>query len=188
MLSFANIKSRRAVFRTHLEWSTLTFSGKYKKIVFQTRNYLFRKLFFLVIIRNYFPLENLFFSDKYKKFFLRAWKIYFLRKYKKFFFGQKIGCFKQAQKNFSVLKNGLLGGKYKNFFFRLKKNFWVGVSLVACARSVLGWWLVNFFSVIDDLGYFFRFIDHVTDIKVEKNLKEVVKRFAVLSLSSKKRI
>ena len=34
LLSFANIKSSRAVFKTHLKWRTLTFLRKYKKLIF----------------------------------------------------------------------------------------------------------------------------------------------------------
>ena len=64
---FTNIKNGKAVFKTHLKWSTLTFSRKYEKLAFQTSiwNFLFGKEFFLVIIRSWLffqlSIRNIFF-------------------------------------------------------------------------------------------------------------------------------
>ena len=57
----------------------LIFSLKYKKLVFQAsikNKFVRKKYFFLVILKNEFRLENLFFSDKHKTFslFLGDWK------------------------------------------------------------------------------------------------------------------
>ena len=63
LLSFANIKRSRAVFKTHLTWRTLTFLRKYKKLIFQTS--VRSSLFSLVFTR-----KKLFiFSGNYKKLF-----------------------------------------------------------------------------------------------------------------------
>ena len=45
LLTSADIKINKTLFKAHLKWSTLNFSRKYKKIVFQTsrRNFLFGK-------------------------------------------------------------------------------------------------------------------------------------------------
>ena len=93
-MSFANIKNSKDVFKTYLKSITSTFSHKYKKSVFQTsiKIYLFRKLLLMVILRNFFRLENFVFWTsleivfrKYKKSFFWAWKIGFKGNYKNFF-------------------------------------------------------------------------------------------------------
>ena len=73
LLGFTNRNDSKAIFKTHMAWSTLTFLRKGKTLVFETSttNFLFGKL---VIIRILFHFENCFFSDKHKKFFrLENW-------------------------------------------------------------------------------------------------------------------
>ena len=57
--------------------SEISFSDKHKKFfVWKT------VFFFSVIIRNYFHLENLFFSEKYKKFFRESIRKFFFKREK----------------------------------------------------------------------------------------------------------
>ena len=77
-MMFCNIENSKAIFKTHLKWTALTLSPKYKKFIFQTsvRNSFFGKLF----SSNYKKLFSSFqvsetFSRKYKKWFLQAWTI-----------------------------------------------------------------------------------------------------------------
>ena len=68
-------------------------------INFQTsiRNFLFGKLFFPLIIRNFFLfLENLVFLDKYEKFFQASIEISHLVKYKEVFLWVKIIFFRRV--------------------------------------------------------------------------------------------
>lgn len=89
MLSFANIvqpalktASTQKVFKTHLKWDALSFSRKYKKLVFQLsiKNYLFFGNCFYANYKKLFLFGNFFFGKKFfweriKNFFLCSWKI-----------------------------------------------------------------------------------------------------------------
>ena len=72
----------RAAFKTHLKWNLLTFSRKYKK-------FFVSEIFFLVIIQNYFRLENSIFSEKCNNFFFDKVKEIFSSRVKNWFFGYK---------------------------------------------------------------------------------------------------
>ena len=95
LLSSANTKSSRAVFRIHIK-------------------------FFLLKIR-FFPTSVLNFFGKVYEIFSSSVENRFLGKHKKFFFKQKIGSFKLAQIRFYSFKKMLFflvgGGKYTKFIF-----------------------------------------------------------------------
>ena len=133
-MSFANIKNSKDVFKTYLKSITSTFSHKYKKSVFQTsiKIYLFRKLLLLVILRNFFRLENFVFWTsleivfrKYKKSFFWAWKIGFwviIRTFlsRNLFFGAGLGGIA------GWIHFPLLISKQK-FWFHMAKSFRVRI-------------------------------------------------------------
>ena len=123
------------VFKTHLQWTVLTFSCQYEKLVFETNinNFLFGKLFFRLAKRNYFQLLNLF-CFVLEVFFLE------IRNFK-FFLCVKTWFFQAGVTNIFLWKN-LFWGNYKNFL-RIKISFlrvdqvtnrrrWIHFPLLTC--------------------------------------------------------
>ena len=121
------------------------FFAKVLKIVFQPS--IRNSLFFPVIKRNYFRLENLFFSDERKKSFWESIRNFFFNRKKLGFFLCKHkfvlsriseNWFFQAGANiiFRSKKSRFFLNKYKKFFLWVEKKFWVEISLFNCTRSL----------------------------------------------------